>query len=64
MNVYTEMVGVLDRLAAATSISRTRLQEQTRAEVNGGSMSDLQQRVRKVIERLEQNVDELEKTLR
>lgn len=63
MTAYVEMIGVLNRLASMTSIRRTQSQETERTKVNGGSVCDLQQRVRTVIERLERTADELEKTL-
>ena len=48
------------RIAAATSIIRTRTEDALRVEHRGGSSNELCQRVEVVVQRLEQTAQELE----
>lgn len=55
--------GVLLRIATATSVIRTRNQDTTRAEVNGGRNGDLDHRTLAAVRRLEAVAEKLEKTI-
>jgi hypothetical protein len=53
----------LNRIAALTSVSRTRAEDQLRFERRGGTPAELCDRVRAAVERLEKVADQLEEAL-
>jgi hypothetical protein len=63
MSPYVRFGSALLRIATATSVIRTRNQDITRREVNGGRNGDLDQRTLVAVRRLEAVADKLEKTL-
>ena len=63
MSPQTRLVGVVERVCAATSAIRARQGDETRAVANGGPNGHLQERLVAVIERLERVAGELEETL-
>ena len=63
MSPQARLVGVVERVCAATSAIRARTIDDNRSTLNGGPASQLQQRLEAVIERLERVAGELEETL-
>lgn len=63
MTVDTRFANVLNRIANATSTIRIRSADAIRAESNGGSASELRERLEAAIARLEVVADELEDAL-
>lgn len=59
MTAYSRLADALDRIAAVTSITRTRSEDSVRREVNGS----LSERVVDVVERLEAVATKLEATI-
>jgi hypothetical protein len=57
------MIGVLWRIANAGGAHRARIIETSRRERNGGSRRELEQRIDKLVSRLEKVARELEDTL-
>lgn len=64
MNPHSRFVAVLNRIASATSIMRTRADAVTRTERNGGTAAEQTARVEQAVIRLEHVADELEAALR
>ncbi len=63
MNAYDGIAGPLDRIAAATSIIRTRVTEKQRHEENGGELAELKTRVKACAKDLEAVARKLERSL-
>jgi hypothetical protein len=63
VTAQAQLLSALGRIAAATSVIRTRADDAARLERNGGSAADMRVRVEAVIERLEKVAAELEATL-
>lgn len=63
MSPHARFGATLLRVATATSVIRTRNQDMTRAEVNGGRSGDLDQRTLAAVRRLEAVAEKLEKAI-
>jgi hypothetical protein len=63
VNASAPLVGVLCRIAAATSALRVRADDVVRLERNGGTAAELHERVAVLIGRLEKVAGELEDAL-
>lgn len=59
----TALVGVVDRICAATNALRIRSNDSERAARNGGEVGDLHDRLDAAVERLERVASELEDML-
>jgi len=63
MSPHSLFGSTLLRIATATSVIRTRNQDMTRAEVNGGHNGDLNTRTLAAVQRLEAVAEKLEKAI-
>ena len=58
-----DVITALNRITSFTSVIRTRLDDDTRAQVHGGSAEEIATRARALATRLNAVADELEKAI-
>jgi sRNA-binding protein len=63
MNPFEALASALNRIAAATSVLRTREQDAERLDVHGGTVAEVAERVQAAASQLENAAARLEKAI-